>query len=123
MRGRGRGEEGREKKRGGGRQARSKIQESISLDNNQKDVASDWENGSFLPRHQHHRQTMSHTRSGQVPLKDGKMMFVVRRPPLSSSCSVLAGMQGKCGKDFSVEEGYECAKLCAVNVISQARES
>ncbi|EKX30752.1 hypothetical protein GUITHDRAFT_83699 [Guillardia theta CCMP2712] len=41
--------------------------------------------------------------SGQVPVKDGKMMFVVSRG-------------GKCGKEYSVEEGYECAKLCAVNL-------
>lgn len=39
--------------------------------------------------------------SGQVPIKDGKLVY-----------------EGKIGKDLSVEEGKEAAKLCAINCLS-----
>ncbi len=39
--------------------------------------------------------------AGQDPLKDGKVQYV-----------------GKLGSDFSVEEGYEAAKLCAINLLA-----
>ena len=39
--------------------------------------------------------------AGQLPLKQGKIAF-----------------SGKVGKDLSVEEGYEAAKLCALNALS-----
>lgn len=39
--------------------------------------------------------------AGQDPLKDGKIQYV-----------------GKLGSDFSVEEGYEAAKLCAINLLA-----
>ncbi|HSR71296.1 MAG TPA: RidA family protein [Kiloniellales bacterium] len=42
--------------------------------------------------------------SGQLPLEGGKPRF-----------------QGKLGANFSVEEGQEAAKLCAVNIVSQLR--
>ena len=42
--------------------------------------------------------------AGQVPLKDGKLEFI-----------------GKLGRDISVEQGYEAAKLCAVNVLAQVK--
>jgi enamine deaminase RidA (YjgF/YER057c/UK114 family) len=40
--------------------------------------------------------------AGQVPLRDGKLEFI-----------------GKLGRDMTVEQGYEAAKLCAVNVLAQ----
>jgi len=42
--------------------------------------------------------------SGQVTLKDGKFEFL-----------------GKLGRDFSVEQGQEAAKLCAINIVAQLK--
>src|SRR5258706_5272190 len=42
--------------------------------------------------------------AGQVPLRDGKLEFI-----------------GKLGRDMAVEQGYEAAKLCAVNVLAQVK--
>jgi len=42
--------------------------------------------------------------AGQVPLRDGKLEFI-----------------GKLGRDMTVEQGYEAAKLCAVNVLAQVK--
>jgi enamine deaminase RidA (YjgF/YER057c/UK114 family) len=44
--------------------------------------------------------------AGQVTLKDGKFEYI-----------------GKLGKEFTVEEGYKAARLCAVNIISQLRDA
>lgn len=42
--------------------------------------------------------------AGQVPLKDGKFLY-----------------QGKVGKDVTVEDAAEAAKLCAINIIAQVK--
>jgi enamine deaminase RidA (YjgF/YER057c/UK114 family) len=42
--------------------------------------------------------------SGQVPKKDGVDHFV-----------------GKLGREFSVKEGQQAARLCAINILAQAR--
>jgi enamine deaminase RidA (YjgF/YER057c/UK114 family) len=42
--------------------------------------------------------------SGQLPMKDGKPQFI-----------------GTLGKDISLEEGQECARLCAINVLSHLK--
>ncbi len=42
--------------------------------------------------------------SGQVPLVDGAFKF-----------------QGKVGSEFSIEEGQEAAKICAINIIAQLK--
>ena len=42
--------------------------------------------------------------SGQLPWIDGKIQYA-----------------GKCGADLSVEEGYEAARLCAINAIAQLK--
>ncbi|MGF7161217.1 enamine deaminase RidA (YjgF/YER057c/UK114 family) [Rhodoligotrophos appendicifer] len=42
--------------------------------------------------------------SGQVTLKDGKFEYI-----------------GKVGKDFSVEEGAQAARLCAINILAQLK--
>jgi enamine deaminase RidA (YjgF/YER057c/UK114 family) len=44
--------------------------------------------------------------AGQVTLKDGKFEYI-----------------GKLGKEFTVEEGYKAARLCAVNIISQLKDA
>ena len=42
--------------------------------------------------------------AGQVPFVDGKAQFV-----------------GKLGKDFTVEQGQQAARLCAINILAQVR--
>ncbi|MFT6556608.1 MULTISPECIES: RidA family protein [Sneathiella] len=42
--------------------------------------------------------------SGQVPFVDGAITF-----------------QGKVGKEFTVEEGAECARVCALNILAQVK--
>ncbi len=42
--------------------------------------------------------------SGQLPMKDGNFAY-----------------QGKLGADISQEQGIEAAKLCAINIIAQAK--
>lgn len=42
--------------------------------------------------------------SGQVPFVDGKIQF-----------------QGKVGDDFTTEQGVECARICALNIIAQVK--
>ena len=42
--------------------------------------------------------------SGQLPWLDGEIQYA-----------------GKCGGDLSVEEGYEAARLCAINAIAQLK--
>lgn len=42
--------------------------------------------------------------SGQLPMKDGKAQFV-----------------GKVGKEFSIEEGQETARLCILNVLAHLK--
>ena len=39
--------------------------------------------------------------SGQLPMKDGKPQFI-----------------GKVGREFSIEEGQECARLCTINILA-----
>jgi len=40
--------------------------------------------------------------SGQLPFKDGELLY-----------------KGKIGKELTVESGYQAAKLCALNILSQ----
>lgn len=42
--------------------------------------------------------------SGQLPMKDGKPQFI-----------------GKLGKNVSLEEGQECARLCTLNVLAHLK--
>lgn len=42
--------------------------------------------------------------SGQLPMKDGAPQFI-----------------GKVGKDFSIEQGQECARLCGLNILAHLR--
>lgn len=44
--------------------------------------------------------------SGTLPMKEGKPQFI-----------------GKVGKEFSIEEGQECAKLCVLNIISHLKNA
>lgn len=42
--------------------------------------------------------------AGQIPIVDGKVMHV-----------------GKLGRDASIEDGYAAARICAINILAQAR--
>lgn len=42
--------------------------------------------------------------SGQLPMQDGKPQFI-----------------GKIGRDFSIEQGQECARICGVNILSHLK--
>lgn len=44
--------------------------------------------------------------SGQITMKDGALVYL-----------------GRLGEDLSVEDGYRAARLCALNLIAQAREA
>src|SRR5690606_7645859 len=44
--------------------------------------------------------------SGQLPMKDGAPQFI-----------------GKVGREFSLEEGQECARLCAINILAHVRKA
>lgn len=39
--------------------------------------------------------------SGQLPMENGKAQFI-----------------GKVGRDFSIEQGQDCAKLCTINILA-----
>ena len=42
--------------------------------------------------------------SGQIPVKDGEIKFT-----------------GRLGEDFGIDEGYQAARLCGLNLIAQAK--
>jgi enamine deaminase RidA (YjgF/YER057c/UK114 family) len=44
--------------------------------------------------------------SGTLPMQDGKPQFI-----------------GKLGKEFQVEQGQECAKLCGLNILAHLRNA
>lgn len=44
--------------------------------------------------------------SGQLPMKDGKPQFV-----------------GKVGREYSIEEGQQCAALCGVNILAHVKNA
>lgn len=59
---------------------------------------SPWPAGNYVPIVQYGEIVYL---AGQDPLKDGKLQYV-----------------GKLGADFSLEEGYEAARLCALNLLA-----
>jgi enamine deaminase RidA (YjgF/YER057c/UK114 family) len=46
------------------------------------------------------------TVSGTLPMKDGAPQFI-----------------GKVGREFSIEQGQECARLCAINILTQLKKA
>lgn len=42
--------------------------------------------------------------SGQLPMKDGKPQFI-----------------GKVGKEYSIEQGQECARMCGLNILAHVQ--
>ncbi|MDG1285939.1 MAG: RidA family protein [Rickettsiales bacterium] len=56
---------------------------------------------AYVPYTEHNGMV---TISGQLPMQNGELQFV-----------------GKLGKDFSIEEGQECARICGLNILSQLR--
>lgn len=44
--------------------------------------------------------------SGQLPMKDGTPQFI-----------------GKVGRDYTIEQGQECAHLCGINILAQVKKA
>ncbi len=70
-------------------------------------------------------QEMGYT-LGPVTMDNGKFMAAVRTGNLvftSGQVSSFAGktIKGKVGDDLTVEEGYEAAKLCALNALAAVK--
>ena len=49
----------------------------------------------------------------------GKFLFISGQISIDKDGNLI---KGKLGKNFSVEEGYEAAKRCALNIISQTKK-
>ncbi len=49
-----------------------------------------------------------------------KLIYISGQISIDASGNLI---KGKLGKDLSVEEGYEAAKRCALNIISQAKQA
>ena len=49
-----------------------------------------------------------------------KMLFISGQISINEKGELI---KGKLGKDISMEEGYEAAKRCALNIISQAKKA
>tara|TARA_B100002051_G_C16279526_1_gene412813 strand:- start:49 stop:507 length:459 start_codon:yes stop_codon:yes gene_type:complete len=50
----------------------------------------------------------------------GKLLFVSGQISINNKGELI---KGKIGKDLNLEEGYEAAKRCALNIISQANKA
>jgi enamine deaminase RidA (YjgF/YER057c/UK114 family) len=48
------------------------------------------------------------------------LIFISGQLPICNSGKII---KGKLGKDLSIEEGQEAAKLCAINIIAQAKKA
>jgi len=58
---------------------------------------------AYVPYTEHNGMV---TISGQLPMQKGELQFV-----------------GKLGRDFSIEEGQECARICGLNLLSHLRNA
>ena len=52
-------------------------------------------------------------------VRSGNLVFLSGVPPRRADGSAVAG---KLGKDIGVEEGYEAARLCALNLLANLKE-
>jgi len=52
--------------------------------------------------------------------KAGKLIFISGQLPMSKDGSLL---KGKIGKELTLEDGQKAAKLCALNLLSQAKKA
>ena len=50
----------------------------------------------------------------------GKLLFVSGQISINSNGELI---KGKIGKELSIDDGYEAAKRCALNIISQAKKA
>ena len=50
----------------------------------------------------------------------GKLLYISGQISINEKGELI---KGKLGKDISMEEGYEAAKRCALNIISQAKKA
>ena len=52
--------------------------------------------------------------------KAGKLIFISGQLPMSKDGNLL---KGKIGKELTLEDGQKAAKLCAINLLSQAKKA
>ena len=52
--------------------------------------------------------------------KVGKLIFISGQLPISKDGKLI---KGKIGKDLSIEDGQKAAKLCAINILAQAKKA
>ncbi len=52
--------------------------------------------------------------------KAGKLIFISGQLPMSKDGKLL---KGKIGKELTLEDGQKAAKLCAINLLSQAKKA
>ena len=52
--------------------------------------------------------------------KVGKLLYISGQISIDTNGNLI---KGKIGKDLNIEEGYEAAKRCALNIISQAKKA
>ena len=51
--------------------------------------------------------------------ESGKLLFISGQISIDSKGNLI---QGKLGKDYTTEQGYEAAKRCALSIVSQAKK-
>ena len=52
--------------------------------------------------------------------KTGKLIFISGQLPIGKNGNLI---KGKIGKDISLEDGQKAAKLCAINILAQAKKA
>ena len=52
--------------------------------------------------------------------KVGKLLYISGQISIDNNGNLI---KGKIGKDLNVEDGYEAAKRCALNIVSQAKKA
>ena len=52
--------------------------------------------------------------------KTGKLIFISGQLPISKDGKII---KGKIGKELSLQEGQQAAKLCALNILAQAKKA
>jgi len=50
----------------------------------------------------------------------GNLVFISGQLPVGTNGNII---KGKLGKDLNIEKGQEAAKLCAINIIAQAKKA
>ena len=52
--------------------------------------------------------------------KSGKLIFISGQLPISRNGNLI---KGKVGREISLQDGQQAAKLCAINILAQAKKA